>query len=170
VYERVLSTLLNEMDGIEAAGGVITIGATSRVDAVDKVRACPVREYCVAVLHRRRCWCCMQALCRPGRFDEILEIGLPTAVDRRAIFEVRLPHCLVRRHRMRYMLHVCGGAWLQCKLRRVPVGDGVTSELLAGDEWTSGFSGADISALCVEAAMQVCSRICVVSVCVCVQC
>jgi SpoVK/Ycf46/Vps4 family AAA+-type ATPase len=38
VYERVLSTLLNEMDGVEAGAGVVVVGATTRVDALDAVR------------------------------------------------------------------------------------------------------------------------------------
>ena len=30
VQERVLSTMLNEMDGVESAGGVLVVGATNR--------------------------------------------------------------------------------------------------------------------------------------------
>ena len=64
VYERVLSTLLNEMDGIEAIPGVVIVGATTRVEAVDK------------------------ALLRPGRFDECIEIGVPSVSDRLALLQV----------------------------------------------------------------------------------
>jgi hypothetical protein len=64
VYERVLSTLLNEMDGIEAIPGVVIVGATTRVEAVDK------------------------ALLRPGRFDECIEIRVPSVSDRLALLQV----------------------------------------------------------------------------------
>lgn len=39
-YERVLSTLLNEMDGVESSSGVVVLGATTRPDSVDAVRLC----------------------------------------------------------------------------------------------------------------------------------
>jgi transitional endoplasmic reticulum ATPase len=48
VQERILSTLLNEMDGIATAGHVLVIGATNRPDMLDA------------------------ALMRPGRFDHQL--------------------------------------------------------------------------------------------------
>lgn len=35
VNERVLSTLLNEMDGVEGRQGVIVIGCTNRPDQID---------------------------------------------------------------------------------------------------------------------------------------
>ncbi|KAJ1490731.1 P-loop containing nucleoside triphosphate hydrolase protein [Baffinella frigidus] len=58
VQLRVLSTLLNEMDGVEDAGGVMVVGATNRPDMIDA------------------------ALLRPGRFDLLLEVGLPDAASR----------------------------------------------------------------------------------------
>ena len=45
MQQRVLSTLLNEMDGVEAAGEILLIGATNRLERIDS------------------------ALLRPGRFD-----------------------------------------------------------------------------------------------------
>ncbi|KAF9926428.1 hypothetical protein FBU30_003993 [Linnemannia zychae] len=48
VQERVLSTMLNEMDGVENATGVLIVAATNRVDLIDK------------------------ALLRPGRFDRVV--------------------------------------------------------------------------------------------------
>jgi transitional endoplasmic reticulum ATPase len=39
----VLSTLLNEMDGIESAGGVVVVGATNRLDMIDKALTRPGR-------------------------------------------------------------------------------------------------------------------------------
>lgn len=50
VSERVLSTFLNEMDGITSLTDVIVVAATNRIDALD------------------------DALCRPGRFDALIEV------------------------------------------------------------------------------------------------
>ena len=63
VDERVLSTLLNELDGIDDSRRVFLIGMTSRVDEVD------------------------DALKRPGRFDSMIEMLLPTADDRMQILK-----------------------------------------------------------------------------------
>jgi len=54
VQERVLSTMLNEMDGIENATGVLIVAATNRVDLIDK------------------------ALLRPGRFDRVVYVSNST--------------------------------------------------------------------------------------------
>ena len=35
INERVLSTLLNEMDGVEGRKGVVVIGCTNRPDCID---------------------------------------------------------------------------------------------------------------------------------------
>lgn len=51
VQERVLSTMLNEMDGVENAAGVLIVAATNRVDLIDK------------------------ALLRPGRFDRVVYVS-----------------------------------------------------------------------------------------------
>ncbi|KAI7882444.1 AAA-domain-containing protein [Lichtheimia hyalospora FSU 10163] len=64
VNERVLSTLLNEMDGVEGRQGVIVIGCTNRPDQID------------------------DAILRPGRLDQLVYLGLPTQEDRRAIVDV----------------------------------------------------------------------------------
>lgn len=64
VQERLLSTLLNEMDGIEAADGVIVAGATNRPDMLDA------------------------ALLRPGRFDEVIYVPLPALETRVQILRV----------------------------------------------------------------------------------
>jgi transitional endoplasmic reticulum ATPase len=62
----VLAQLLTEMDGIEALDNVMIIGATNRIEAIDK------------------------ALLRDGRFDELLEFKLPDAAARRDIFKLHL--------------------------------------------------------------------------------
>lgn len=64
VRERVLSTLLNEMDGFERMAGVVVVAATNRVDLLDK------------------------ALMRPGRFDRTIRVGLPDQDARAQIFRV----------------------------------------------------------------------------------
>lgn len=64
VQERVLSTLLNEMDGIENAKNVIVIGATNRPDMIDA------------------------ALLRPGRFDQVIYVAAPTEEGRREILNI----------------------------------------------------------------------------------
>ncbi|KAL0088363.1 P-loop containing nucleoside triphosphate hydrolase protein [Phycomyces blakesleeanus] len=58
VNERVLSTLLNEMDGVEGRQGVIVIGCTNRPDQID------------------------DAILRPGRLDQLIYVGLPTMEER----------------------------------------------------------------------------------------
>jgi transitional endoplasmic reticulum ATPase len=64
VERRVVAQLLTMMDGLEARGQVIVIGATNRVDSVDP------------------------ALRRPGRFDREIEIGVPDEVGRKEILQI----------------------------------------------------------------------------------
>ena len=64
VKDRVLSTLLNEMDGIEEIEGVILIAASNRRDLIDP------------------------ALLRPGRFDCLIEVPKPDKETRKEIFKV----------------------------------------------------------------------------------
>ncbi len=64
VENRVVAQLLSLMDGLDARGDVVVIGATNRVDSLDP------------------------ALRRGGRFDREIEIGVPDAIGRREIFEV----------------------------------------------------------------------------------
>ncbi|RLN82920.1 hypothetical protein BBJ28_00000870, partial [Nothophytophthora sp. Chile5] len=61
---RVLSTMLNEMDGVESADGLLVIGATNRPACIDA------------------------ALMRPGRFDRILFVDLPAEPDRVEILRI----------------------------------------------------------------------------------
>lgn len=66
VNERVLSTLLNEMDGVEGRQGVVVIGCTNRPDQID------------------------DAILRPGRLDQLVFVGLPTLDDRMDIIRTLL--------------------------------------------------------------------------------
>ena len=65
VQQRILSTLLNEMDGIENCEGCLIVAATNRLDLLDP------------------------ALLRPGRFDKLLFVDNPRdSESRRKIFEI----------------------------------------------------------------------------------
>lgn len=62
--EQTLNQLLTEMDGFKRNSGIIVIGATNRVDIIDK------------------------ALLRPGRFTRQITIGLPDKLGRLDILKV----------------------------------------------------------------------------------
>lgn len=100
-YDSAVNQILCEMDGVEAADGVFVIGATNRPELLDP------------------------ALLRPGRFDYHIEVPLPDAPARAAIFRVHLADKPVEPH--------------------IDLTD------LAGK--TEGFSGAEIAECCRLAAM-----------------
>ncbi|EQD66127.1 AAA family ATPase, subfamily protein, partial [mine drainage metagenome] len=64
VTERVVDTLLTEIDGLDSMKNVSVLAATNRPDMLDP------------------------ALLRPGRFDKIIEIPVPGEEERLAIFKV----------------------------------------------------------------------------------
>ncbi|MFP3941198.1 MAG: CDC48 family AAA ATPase [Thermoanaerobaculia bacterium] len=64
VTERVVNTLLAEMDGLEELQGVVVIGATNRPRLLDP------------------------ALLRPGRFDELVYVPVPDEAARRKILAI----------------------------------------------------------------------------------
>ncbi len=64
VTERIVDTILTQMDGIRGLENVYVIAATNRVDIVDP------------------------ALLRPGRFDKVIEVPMPDKVTRLEIFKV----------------------------------------------------------------------------------
>ncbi len=64
VTERVVNTILSEMDGLEELQSVVVIGATNRPNLVDP------------------------ALLRPGRFDELVYVSVPDADGRRRILAI----------------------------------------------------------------------------------
>ena len=100
--EITLNQLLVEMDGYGTSDGVIVMGATNRLDAVDK------------------------ALLRPGRFDRKCYVGFPGLKDRIEIFKLYIS--------------------------RIKASEEVNPDALA--EYSSGFSGAEISKTCNEAALK----------------
>ncbi|NLL95364.1 MAG: proteasome-activating nucleotidase [Thermoplasmatales archaeon] len=99
--QRTLMQLLAELDGFTPTSDVKIIGATNRPDILD------------------------DALLRPGRFDRIIDIGLPDGRGREAIFEI----------------HVS----------KMNIDEGVSTKKLA--ELTEGSSGAEIKSICTEAGM-----------------
>ena len=64
VTERVVNTILAEMDGLEELNNVVVIGATNRPNLIDP------------------------ALLRPGRFDELVYVGTPDTAGRRRILAI----------------------------------------------------------------------------------
>ncbi|MDL2339787.1 MAG: CDC48 family AAA ATPase [Pseudomonadota bacterium] len=64
VTERVVNTILAEMDGLEDLQNVVLIGATNRPTLIDP------------------------ALLRPGRFDELIYVGTPDTAGRRRILAI----------------------------------------------------------------------------------
>ena len=101
--DRTLNQLLVEMDGFEPSEGVVVVAATNRPEDLDP------------------------ALKRPGRFDRLVVVGLPTAEGRAAILR----------------LHV--------ERRGVPLDEDVDFSRLA--RLTPGSSGAELANLINEAAI-----------------
>ena len=101
--ERVLNQLLAEMDGLEELNNVIVIGATNRPDMLDS------------------------ALMRPGRFDRIVYVPVPSKEGREQILEI----------------HTKG--------KKMPIDKSVDLKKLA--EELEGYTGADIEGLAREAAI-----------------
>ena len=101
VTERVISQILSEMDGLEALHNVVVVAATNRPDIIDP------------------------ALLRPGRFDRMVEIGMP---DQEARLEI-----------------------LKIHTKNRPLAGDV--DLAAISKKTDGYSGADLANVTNEAVM-----------------
>lgn len=99
--QRTLMQLLAEMDGFDPRGDVKIMGATNRIDILDP------------------------AILRPGRFDRIIEVPLPTFEGRLQIFKIHT--------------------------RKMKLADDVDFNELAS--MTENASGADIKAIVTEAGM-----------------
>jgi proteasome regulatory subunit len=97
---RTMTQLLVEMDGFHDSDKIKIIAATNRLDILDK------------------------AILRPGRFDRIIEVGLPEANERKEIFKIYL--------------------------EKLPLGKINLEEIV---EKTNTASGADIKLICKEAAI-----------------
>jgi transitional endoplasmic reticulum ATPase len=106
VAERLLSQFLAEMDGVEELRGVVILAATNRIDMLDP------------------------AVTRPGRFDEIIELGLPDEEARSRIAQVHLTN--------------------------KPLDAGIGAPMIAGE--SDGFSGAQVAAVIDIAARRAVRR------------
>ena len=104
--QRTLMQLLSEMDGFESNQNVKIIAATNRPELLDK------------------------ALLRPGRFDRIIEIGLPDRDARENI--------------------------LQIITNQMSLNNSMILEKIANK--TEGFSGAELKALVMEAGIKAISE------------
>lgn len=101
VTERVVNTILAEMDGLEELQSVVVIGATNRPNLVDP------------------------ALLRPGRFDELIYVGVPDEKGRRRILAIQTA--------------------------KMPLGDDVDLDALAAR--TQRYTGADLEDLTRRAGL-----------------
>ncbi|MHA1555744.1 MAG: proteasome-activating nucleotidase, partial [Candidatus Heimdallarchaeota archaeon] len=99
--QRTLMQLLSNLDGFDVRGDVRVIAATNRPDILDP------------------------ALLRPGRFDRVIEIGIPVAAARESIFKIHT--------------------------RKMSLEDKIDLKILVS--LTDGASGADIKNVCMEAGM-----------------
>ncbi|KAK4493566.1 hypothetical protein RD792_017753 [Penstemon davidsonii] len=100
--QRMVATLLTLMDGISSTDGIVIIAATNQPDSIDP------------------------ALRRCGRLERVIEIGVPSPVQRREILHVILSE-------MRHSL-------LDKDIQQLAM-------------VTHGYVGADLAALCNEAAL-----------------
>ncbi|PXF45293.1 ATPase family AAA domain-containing protein 2 [Gracilariopsis chorda] len=107
IHSSIVSTLLSLMDGLDARGKIVVIGATNRVDAIDP------------------------ALRRPGRFDRELIFTLPNMEARRRILGIHT------------------AKWKPPPNRNI---------LNAVAKIAVGYCGADLKALCSEAAIRALRR------------
>jgi transitional endoplasmic reticulum ATPase len=101
VTERVVNTILAEMDGLEELQNVVVIGATNRPNLIDP------------------------ALLRPGRFDELIYVGVPDTAGRRRILAIHT--------------------------KKMPLADDVDLEKIA--QRTERFTGADLEDLVRRAGL-----------------
>jgi len=99
--QRTLMQLLSELDGFTPTSNIKIIGATNRPDILD------------------------EALLRPGRFDRIIDIGLPDIEGRTEIFRIHTSYMNIDGH--------------------------IDIKILA--TMSDGASGAEIKSICTEAGM-----------------
>ncbi|CAM9597507.1 unnamed protein product [Choristocarpus tenellus] len=125
VHSRVLSTLLNEMDGVATSSsrreGSKGKGAGGRTSS--GVGGCGVLV--LAATNRREAL--DAALLRPGRLQESILLDLPSGEDRLGVLRVHAG--------------------------RLPLGVGVDLERLSREDLSGGMSCSDLEATCREAAM-----------------
>ena len=99
--QRTLMQLLSNLDGFDVRGNVRVVAATNRPDILDP------------------------ALLRPGRFDRVIEIGMPSKKARQDIFKIHT--------------------------RKMALAEVIDIDVLVS--MTEGATGADIRNICMEAGM-----------------
>lgn len=134
--DRLLSQLLTELDGVTSGKAdlkkprVVVVGATNRPDTLDP------------------------ALTRPGRMDRMIYVGLPDSDGRKSIFDIGLKgkacHNDVDVSVLLMMLYYLTLNSL-ISLSRILLNWKLS--LLAGDDVSKGYSGAEIIAICRDAAL-----------------
>ncbi|XP_067849528.1 ATPase family gene 2 protein homolog A isoform X3 [Heptranchias perlo] len=126
VADRVLAQLLTEMDGIEQLHNVTILAATNRPDMIDKERVEDGNKVVNNLLYKVIGMLDHKnALMRPGRIDRIIYVPLPDTATRAEIFRLQF--------------------------RSMPISDDVSLDYLVAR--TQKYSGAEIIALCREAAL-----------------
>jgi len=130
VTERVVNQLLTEMDGLEDMYDIVIIAATNRPDILDT------------------------ALLRPGRFDRIILTPVPDVQARKHIFEVHTKNMPIDTSDL-------PKDYQPAKSSLGTLGQEETDEKISEkdrflyylSEQTEGYVGADIEAICREAAI-----------------
>lgn len=139
VGARILSTLLNEMDGVGISSNVYETQCTNRNLSDDMSATNSVHKSILFVAATNRPDVLDEAILRPGRIDRVIYVPHP---DRQARLEILKLYC-----------------------KNIPVGNDVDLNLIA--DKTEIFSGADLKNLCREAALnalqelgiETCSRV-----------
>lgn len=126
-----VNQILSKLDGVKELGNILLIGLTNRKELLD------------------------DALLRPGRLEVLVEIPLPDQEGRREILQIHF-EALRRRNRLSQPLCQAidgmrktddSNSTLSFWRRKGGFGRQRKIRDLASDQWTRGFSGADIAGL-----------------------
>ncbi|KAK4053489.1 AAA+-type ATPase [Microbotryomycetes sp. JL201] len=122
--DRVLMSLLTEMDGIEELNGVVVLAATNRPDVIDP------------------------ALMRPGRLDRILYVAPPDFDSRVEIFKINTKAMAVEGG-----LDLSELARMASETNVHSLNQADRLLILCPAKQTEGCSGAEIASICQDAAL-----------------
>ena len=127
---RVLSTFLNEMDGVDGSvdDGVLVLGATNRPKLLDA------------------------ALLRPGRFDKVIYVPQPDEIGRRAILSME---CKKWSDALSKYATTLSSSKANDIISPISVEEFFNIDHLSSDEVSGLMTGAEIVGVCRETAMQV---------------
>jgi transitional endoplasmic reticulum ATPase len=127
VTERVVNQLLTEMDGLQMLNDIVIIAATNRPDILDT------------------------ALLRPGRFDRIILTPVPDLETRKSIFKIHLKNVpLEDEETAKKKTRKKTKKTEEQEEKTTPKRDAIINDLA---KKTEGYVGADIEAICREAAI-----------------